>query len=101
MDQRKEEQWKSLLTEWSASGLSREGFCKSNGVSVWALDYWRRKLRERGKGKNAGFVRVKPRPQMSGSKIRIHLNGQMVVEIEGAVEEEDLTKVLRAVKAVV
>ena len=101
MDQHKEEQWKSLLTEWSASELTREEFCKRNGVSVWALDYWRRKLREDGKGKNTGFVRVKPQPRMNGAKIRIHLGGQAVVEIEGGVEEEELAKVLRAVTAVV
>ncbi len=81
--------------------MSREEFCKSNGVSVWALDYWRRKLRENGKGKNSRFVRVKPQPLRNGAKIRIHLTGQMVVEIDGAVDEEELAKVLRAVKAVV
>jgi len=49
MDKRKEERWKELLAEWSASGLSREEFCKSKEVSVWAHGYWRRKI---GKGKN-------------------------------------------------
>ena len=101
MFQSKEEQWKGLLAEWSASGLSREDFCKTKGVSVWALDYWRRKLREDRKGKNSRFVRVKPQPRMNGAKIRIHLGGQMVVEIDGAVDEEELAKVLRAVKAIV
>lgn len=101
MDKRKEERWKKLLAEWSASGLRREEFCKSKGVSVWALGYWRRKI---GKGKNGsgtGFVRVSTQPRVSGRGIRIHFGSQAVVEIEGAVDEEELAKVLRAVKAVV
>ncbi len=101
MDRKKCEQWKGLLAEWAGSGLNRGDFCKAKGVSVWAMDYWKRKLRGNEKGKNTGFVRVKAHQHISRATIRIRLAGQAIVEIEGTVDEEELTKVLRVVKGVV
>jgi len=38
--QRNEAQWRGLVEEWRASGLSKEAFARSHGVSPSTLGWW-------------------------------------------------------------
>lgn len=41
---RGESEWRTLIGEFSSSGLTRQAFCAAKGLSVATFDLWRRKL---------------------------------------------------------
>jgi transposase-like protein len=43
----KVQQWTKRITEFERSGLSRQAWCKQEGVKPNTLDYWRKRLRDR------------------------------------------------------
>ena len=56
-DERKERQWRGMIGEWQASGLSVRAFCERRGLTVGSFYAWRRVLERRAAGK-AAFVPV-------------------------------------------
>ena len=43
---RSAEQWRTLMQQFSTSGLTRDRFCKDQGIALSTFDYWRRKLKQ-------------------------------------------------------
>jgi len=41
---RSREDWQRQVSEQAESGLTQTAFCKTNGLSVASLQYWKRKL---------------------------------------------------------
>ena len=52
-------QWRERLRHFERSGQSVAAFCEAEGVSAWALYYWRRRLQEMrgGSGKSVALKR--------------------------------------------
>lgn len=48
MARRSRDEWTRLVKESRESGMSQAAFCREQGVSVGARQYWIRKLREEG-----------------------------------------------------
>lgn len=46
MARRSREEWELLVDESRNSGMTQADFCRERGLSVGALQYWMRKLRE-------------------------------------------------------
>jgi hypothetical protein len=38
------EYWRQHLEAFKASGLTREAYSQKNGIRVYQLDYWRKKI---------------------------------------------------------
>jgi hypothetical protein len=47
-DERKERQWRRLISQWQASGLSMRAFCARHGLATASFYNWRRVLERRG-----------------------------------------------------
>src|SRR5690242_18849007 len=56
-DTRKERQWRRLVSQWRASGLSVRAFCGRRGLATPTFYAWRRTL-ERRAAEKAAFVPV-------------------------------------------
>ena len=61
------EEAKMLVGEYEGSGLSRQAFCAGRGLSVAALDKYRRQHRQRPAGEADGAGRLMAVEVMSGA----------------------------------
>ncbi len=43
----REAHWRSVLDEWSRSGLTQAAFCRKRAISVYCLRWWKRELPRR------------------------------------------------------
>lgn len=59
MARRSREEWARLVTESRECGMAQVAFCRERGISVGALQYWIRKLREEVREQDA-VVRILP-----------------------------------------
>ena len=57
-DERKERQWRGMIGEWQASGLSVRAFCARHGLATASFYNWRRVLQRRAADEPA-FVPVR------------------------------------------
>ena len=63
------EEAKRLVGEYEASGLTRQAFCAGRGLSVAALDKYRRQYGQGTTGKESRLVAVEVIPGNSASKV--------------------------------
>ncbi len=45
---RNKTEWRRLIEEQAASGLTQKAFCAQAGIAVATFGYWKRKLRDEG-----------------------------------------------------
>ena len=57
-NQRLRQEWDKLLTEQSASGLSKKTFCEQRGLNPATFYYWQRRLRQPLEESTLGFQQV-------------------------------------------
>lgn len=78
---RNEEQWRMLFAKFDESGLTREAFCKKNGLSLATFDNWRRRVR--AAATPARFVEVRLPQQSTPLQVEepANLPGDLVVEL--------------------
>jgi hypothetical protein len=70
-----------LVTEFEASDLGRKAFCEARSISVYTLDYWRKRLRGRGPAAASGFVELTPSADDGRLDIELDLGGGAVLRI--------------------
>jgi hypothetical protein len=58
-----------LVREFEASGLNRQVFCAEHGLSVAALDKYRRQYGQGTTGSEGGLVAVEVIPEVAASKL--------------------------------
>ncbi len=86
---RSAEQWRSILAEWSSSGLSQSAFCRLRGLSLVTFGGWKRHFggavaparsphagganaRRRGMDR-LSFVELEPLPRAAGTGLEAEL----------------------------
>lgn len=74
-----------LVAEFEASDLGRQAFCEARSVSVYTLDYWRKRLRGRARAAASGFVELTPSADGGHLDIELDLGGGTVLRIRRSV----------------
>lgn len=111
MARRSAEQWASLVERWKESGLGASAFARREGVDAGQLSWWKWRLKSRPASASSAPAALLPvRVVAPGSVVRmamaiappveIALPSGAVVRIASDVDDETLTRVLRAVEAV-
>lgn len=62
----REERWRALVEKQKASGLSAAKFCRQEGINVWSLYDWRKRLEKEDEllqPQTRTKVRVSPQPK--------------------------------------
>jgi hypothetical protein len=77
-EKKKSEQMSSLVKKWRASGLSKQSFCRKEGINVHTFGYWIDK--ERVELPSKGFIEV-----ITGTAIKVKEQGE-VMESGGLIE---------------
>ena len=96
--------WQKQIEAFKSSGLTREAYSKKNGIRVYQLDYWRRKIsrKDRTPGSIAANqwvpVKISDEPIEKDSHIDLRI-GRVRVEIKPGFDSKLLAEVLRAIGA--
>jgi hypothetical protein len=87
-----------LLEHYRASGLTRMAFCQREGISIYKLDFWRRKEKSQQKAKGVKFREV-PWSSAAGSWAveMVSPNGWTIRRRE-SISVEEIGRLLRAEK---
>lgn len=93
--------WEALVREHEQSGKTQVVFSKERGVSLSALQRWRRKLRDDGAdgrgSRDSRFVRVGAEP---GLEVAVELGGGVVVKLPLSVGAERIAAITKALLVV-
>ena len=104
----KRKYWNEHVQNLYASGLNKKAYSREHNISYDALKYWCRQFpnedAQNKKTKVGGrlrIVQVKPQasPPNRAGQLRITFR-DCVLDIEGQVNEQDLSAVIRALRAV-
>lgn len=93
-DEAKERKW---LARWRASGLSCSRFAREHGLSPSTLYRWSQQSGVDAPG--PGFAEVRVVGGFRVATLEVQHPGGCVVRVTGAVDEAQLTSVLRALSA--
>jgi transposase-like protein len=84
------------LARWRASGQSCEQFARQHGLSASTLYRWSQRS---GRDKTPSFAEVRVVGTVVGASLEVQHPGGCVVRVSGAVDEAQLTAVLRALSS--
>jgi transposase-like protein len=84
-------QW---VSRWRSSGLSRDRFADRHGLSASTLYRWSQQIG--GEERARRFTEVRVVGSLGGAPIEVQHPSGCVVRLSGAVDEVQLTAVLRA-----
>ena len=96
--------WQQQVEAFKTSALTREAYSKENGIRVYQLDYWRRKLARLNKTHSVipanqwVPVNISDEPIEKDSHIDLRI-GRVRVEIKPGFDSKLLAEVLRAIGA--
>lgn len=84
------QEWEKRVERWSNSGLSKQAWCRAEGIQYKTFLYWTKKLSQEGETKGsdeaaARFVPILPEEDMSGEEnvIVVRLEKQsMSIEVK-------------------
>jgi transposase-like protein len=108
MVRRSAQQWKALVERYERGTATQARFCAREGVSVGALQYWRRRLREEAAGGDAAALAIArlvavqvreeaPAPKETG--LRLVLSSGVSVEVAPDFDAATLRRVIDALGA--
>jgi hypothetical protein len=74
-------EWREVLERFERSGLSRQAFCRREGIARTSLENWQRKLRS---GAVPGFVELtSPQGKPEGWAVEVELPNGVVLRVRG------------------
>jgi transposase-like protein len=85
------EQWRTIISEQPASGLSIAAYCRQRRVPEASFYAWRRKLRDTT---HFAEVRLAPEPAMASSAIELRLSNGRCVLVRAGFERQTLLELL-------
>ncbi|MFN8938517.1 MAG: IS66 family insertion sequence element accessory protein TnpB, partial [Acidobacteriota bacterium] len=86
-----------LVAAFERSGLTRKAFCKSMGIAVTTLDYYRRRVKVEPGGQ-VGLVAVERKPDgVKREPLVLVLRGGLRLEIGAGFDEATLCRIVGAV----
>ena len=98
--QQRREHWQQLLERWRASGLSQAAFCRRQGISVWKLAWWRKRLKGPGNEAAGLFVPVHVAPTVaSHGELELTLRGGRMLRFGADVPVGNLVEIVSALEA--
>jgi transposase len=95
-DERKEQQWRRLLSEWQASGFSISVFCARRRLPAASFYAWRRELKRRD-AQRAAFVPVHVLADATaprGDSLELVLAGGRTVRVPPSFDAATLRRLL-------
>lgn len=99
---RTEQDWRQLVQEQAASGLSMAAWCQRRGLVASTFHWWRGELARRdARRSEAAFVPVQVQPDAPAEEpgcIEIILAGGRRVRMRGPVDRQQLAEVLAALE---
>lgn len=100
----RDEYRRETVQRYRESGMTRKAFCEANGVALSTLDLWIRRFRNEApieSDSGSTLVAVGPTIERGNARrLRINVGSGIVAELDLPVSEDDVTTILRAVKAV-
>jgi len=75
----KREQMLNLVAEWRTSGLSRQQFCKSRGLTLGKFSYWVAQSKPKA---DPDFIALKPGKPIRSECVEIHYPNGVVVKVD-------------------
>lgn len=97
-DERRE-YWQAVLELHRESGMTIQGFCKREGLSVHQFGYWRKRLVDLAETPPEEFVPLRFSDERSPESILVRI-GPFAVEVPTKVDPEELKRVLLTVAEV-
>jgi len=91
---RRAKKWHEIFREYESGDLKRQDFCRAKSLKLSTFDYWRARLKKTA-AEEPAVVRVATVKRLA-DPIRIRIDEQIVVELNGDAGEEQLRRVLRA-----
>lgn len=92
---RTQEQWRELLRQQAASGLSIPVWCRKHSLGESAFYRWRERFAgQSGEDGPSAFVAVQVRPDEPRGCIEIVLAGGRQIRLTGPVDRQGLAQVL-------
>jgi hypothetical protein len=93
----KREFWQQHFRRQEASGLSRRGYCRREGLSISQFSYWHRKAQTADSPRPNRLVEVPVRlTAASQGSVEIVVAGRYTVRVGAEVGEQQLVRVVRA-----
>jgi hypothetical protein len=96
------ESWRKHMQAFESSGLTRNGYCQRNGINVYQLDYWRRRIKKSnppGLASENGWIPLRVRDDQAsekGSGVCLRI-GRLAIEVKPGIDRELLTDILRTI----
>jgi hypothetical protein len=104
MEKRTAEEVEKLLKGYEESGLSRQEYCKREGIPVTTLDYYRGRATRKGAAQRraSGLVKVnvEAAPGEAQSVFRLTLANGRRIESGWSFSDADLARLIRIAEAV-
>jgi hypothetical protein len=103
-NQEKIQYWQQQVEGFKSSGLTREAYSKENGIRVYQLDYWQRKISRRKKApatisaKQWVPVKISDEPIEKDSHVDLWI-GRVRVAIRPGFDSRLLAEILRVIGA--
>ena len=101
--QRSWDEWREIIAQQQASGLTVAAFCRSAQVSQISFFAWRRKLRARAgaEGARPTFAEVKILPEVGTgpSALEVHVSPDRWIGVRPGFDRRTLLELLAALEA--
>ena len=97
--------WQKQVEAFKTSGLTREAYSKENGIRVYQLDYWRRKISRKERTPERIYtnqwmpVNISEEPAAKNSSLDLWI-GTVRIEVKPGFDSKLLAEVIHAVGAV-
>ena len=96
--------WQQHVEAFRTSGLTRESYSKENGIQVYQLDYWRKKMSRKEQTPESIAtnqwlpVKISDEPTQNDSHIDLWI-GPVRIEVRKGFDSKLLTELIRTVGA--
>ena len=95
---RSADEWRGLLTAWKQSGMTREAWCREQGVSKESLRRWTKRLNRTDTNASLVELRTGVSEVASLPALRLCIRPNGDVELLGEFDAESLRRVLRVAR---
>ena len=86
------------MERYRASGLTRMAFCQQEGISIYKLDFWRRKEKSEQKPKGVRLREVPWSPAAGNWAVELISPGGSTIRGRDPMSVEEIGRLLRAGK---
>ena len=98
--------WERTMQEFTESGLSQREFCRTRRIAPSTFQFWRKRLREKGKAnpETRLFLPVKvidcsPKQSLEEQSIEIAVGSTYTLRLRSAFESSTLNQILDVLEA--